>query len=310
MNLIFHQINIRDLSTEINYVETFRCAEHNMVIGLEITHKPLMSVVDINIDPQHNQNFSKIEKTCVEETLSILTKNISLKNKHNILIILLKSDLDSIAAAAIIELFFQNKIDFNDDDIQSRINAIANYDRHSRDWKKINLNQFSKIKIPRGLFLLVSGWKNSIMFKIEMVKEWILTGYFNEMESYNNLASTNFHESIITSKIEMIIPKKVVFVKSTKRGACGIGYQTAPVVLAMNPSFRFGLGDSRVYGRKWIVAQCNNQFINMEKLLNLIKQRESNWGGSDTIIGSPQDRPSKIKKNDLIKMIKYVLKNF
>ena len=41
----------------------------------------------------------------------------------------------------------------------------------------------------------------------------------------------------------------------------------ALVVIALNPSYRYGFGESRLYGKKWIIAQQNDGFINLHNLL-------------------------------------------
>ena len=260
MNLIFHQLNVRNIEQEIEHIKKLQLDLNNYILGLEITHDSFKKIIVNNIDPQHIPHQSGHIYTCVEEVFFNQPSFNAIKNK-NVYVYLLKTDLDCIAAAALIDLFLKSNTILTEK-MTERIFAIANYDRHSREYERININQYSKIKIPRGLFLLVSGWKNTLKEKINAVKSWILTEKFYNIEYFNNLATKNFQESIQNSKVELLKPHNAVFVKSTKRGACGLGYQYAPIVIAMNPSFRFGFGEDRIYGRKWVVAQCNEQFIN------------------------------------------------
>ncbi len=308
----YRQFNVRELELESKLL--IDLDETNYTIGFEITHRLLGKNLDLNIDPQHKKtNITK--QTCVEklmELLPIIKKNIINKK---IWLFFLKTDLDSIAAAATLELYLNNT-SISEPIVQKRIFNIANYDRHGRKWNpKFNQkNKYKteetkqiKYKIPRGLFMLISGWKNTLEYKIQTMKEWILTGTFQDIEKYNKMAIVNFKESLNNSKIEIIIPNKLVLVKSNKRGACGIGYQFAPIVIAMNPSFRFGFGDNRVYGRKWVVAQCDDGFITMSDVLRNMLEMEYGWGGSNTIIGSPQDSPSRITKEDMISAVTEVV---
>lgn len=68
-------------------------------------------------------------------------------------------------------------------------------------------------------------------------------------------------------------------------------------------------GESRVYGRKWVVAQCDEGFISISDILRTMLEIEPGWGGSSTIIGSPQNVPSKIPKEDVVEIVKEMLKN-
>lgn len=309
LEIVFYQLNVRALESEIKKLKKLKEDPKNFLIGLEVTHKLLNQQLDLNIDPQHN--FDANLCTCVEDLIKNLEKISNQIQNKKIWLFFLKTDLDSVAAASVLDLHINNMIDFTSDDINERIKSIADYDRHGRKWNPKN-QQIKNIigeKIPRGLFMLVSGWKNSLEYKIETMKEWITTGTFTDVEQYNLMATKNFKEALASSKIEEIIPGKLVFIKSNKRGACGIGYQLAPIVIAMNPSFRFGFGEKRVYGRKWVIAQCDEGFVPMLDILRSILEMESGWGGSRTIIGSPQDRPSHITKDDLVSAVKEIVED-
>lgn len=151
--------------------------------------------------------------------------------------------------------------------------------------------------------MYVSGWKNNINDKINLTKTWILDGTFKGICKFNKLADKKFKQALFNSKIEIILPKKLVFVKSINRGACGIGYKYAPITIALNPSYRFGINNSRTYGKKWIIAQQNDDYLDMSSILNSLQNIETGWGGSPSIIGSPQDKPSKITKDEIVEIV-------
>ncbi len=317
----YHQLNVRALDIELSGIIELKKSD-DMTIGFEITHNLISKNLDLNIDPQHKDDIE--DHTCVEKLITLLP---NIKKEYDsgriIHLYFLKTDLDSISAAAVLELHLCKNKKLESEESQKRIFNIANYDRHGRKWapkftdkkKAIDIREenekyYSEYKIPRGLFMLVSGWKNPVEYKIETMKDWILTGHFTDIEKYNKMAIKNFKEALNNSKIEVLEPEKLVFVKSNKRGACGIGYQVAPIVIAMNPSFRFGYGDKRVYGRKWVIAQCDEGYIPLQDILVKILEIEPGWGGSNSIIGSPQDRPSKIKKEDIIEIVREIVNRY
>jgi hypothetical protein len=306
-----HQINVRTLESEIRFLRSLSRSD-DITIGFEITNPVLSAMVDLNIDPQHQEiNNDKTKITCVENLIDVLPELEKQLEDKNLWLIFLKTDLDSIAAAAVLEMHLAGDLMLYSQDAQERIKNIANYDRHGRIWSpKDELDEpsdYNKFKIPRGLFMLISGWKNTLGYKIQTMKDWITLGTFDNIDVYNEMAINNFKEALSSSKIDVIIPEKLVFVRSNKRGACGIGYSIAPIVIAMNPSFRFGFGDSRVYGRKWAIAQCDRGFISMSEILRTMLEMEPGWGGSETIIGSPQEVPSKIPREETIEIVKNIV---
>lgn len=298
MTIHYHQINVCELDRELEKIKQLSHNKKSVLIGLEVTLSEFSNKLTFNIDPQHTwKKNNKI--TCLEKFKNILPsvgKDIVGKDLH---FFFLKPDLDSISAAAILDIYLDNPTWLFQEEISERINAIAEYDRHGRG----DLNITTDVKIPRGLFMYVSGWKNNIYNKINLTKTWILDGTFQGISKYNRIADKKFKQSLFHSKIEIIIPKKVVLIKSINRGACGLGYKYAPITIALNPSYRFGINNSRVYGKKWIIAQKNDGYLDMSGVLSNLQTLEPNWGGSPSIIGSPQDKPSKVTKDEIVEIV-------
>lgn len=76
-------------------------------------------------------------------------------------------------------------------------------------------------------------------------------------------------------------------VVTTHRAATMLGYSFAPVVIAINPAF---ISDGDAPRRKVTICQYREGYINMGALADALNEIEPGWGGSKTIIGSPQDR--------------------
>ena len=300
MKIHYHQLNVCKLDKELENINALSVGKNIILIGLEITIPEISKKMTYNIDPQHNSKLWAFGKecgsTCIEKFKKILPSIGEMTGKE-LHIFFLKPDLDSISAAAVLDIYLDNPLWILQEDISERINAVAEYDRHGR-------SKFSySMKIPRGLFMYISGWKNNICDKINLTKTWLLDGTFKNISKFNRIADRKFKQSLFNSKTEIIIPKKLVFIKSVNRGACGIGYKYAPVTIALNPSYRFGIDDSRIYGKKWIIAQQTDGFVDMGGILYELSKIENGWGGSPSIIGSPQDRPSKILKDDIVDIV-------
>ena len=302
MNIHYHQLNVCELDKELEKIKSISGGRNKILIGLEITIPEISKKLTYNIDPQHHLKIWLDNKesnvTCLEKFRNFLPRVNEMTGKE-LHVFFLKPDLDSISAAAVLDIYLDNPTWILQEDISERIQAIADYDKHGRICNKL----LHSPKIPRGLFMYVAGWKNSIYDKISITKTWILDGTFKDISKFNRIADRKFKQSLFNSKTEIIIPKKLVFIKSINRGACGLGYRYAPVTVALNPSYRFGIDDSRIYGKKWIIAQQSNGFINMSGILEELSKIEPGWGGSPSIIGSPQDRPSKILKDDIIDIV-------
>ena len=299
MHIQYHQINVCELDRELEKINALSGGRNRILIGLEVTIPEISNKLTINIDPQHTWN-SKDGITCIEKFRSFLP-NIHKMNGKELHVFFLKPDLDSISAAAILDIYLDNPLWILQEDISERICAIAEYDRHGRS--PSGRGFYNSTRIPRGLFMYVSGWKNSIYDKISLTRNWILDGTFKDINKFNRIADKKFKQSLFNSKTEIIIPKKLVFIRSSSRGACGIGYRYAPVTIALNPSYRFGIDESRIYGKKWVIAQQSDGFVDMRGVLEELSKLEPGWGGSPSIIGSPQDRPSKILKDNVVDIV-------
>lgn len=144
----------------------------------------------------------------------------------------------------------------------------------------------------------------NITEKVSNVKEFLITSRFKLFNYYSELAYKKNKIAIQKTDLTIIIPKKLAYVESSYRGAVSKGYKYCPIVIAKNPNYTFGINNSKMLGTKFTIAQYNNEFINLKKVLTDINYLESGWGGSETIIGSPQDKSSCLTKEDLITIIK------
>ena len=86
-------------------------------------------------------------------------------------------------------------------------------------------------------------------------------------------------------RIQTAADGRIAIVEGSVEGAVRIGYLRAPVVAALNPAFRFRGGPPH---RKYTICQYRRGYVDLAAVGRELATREPGWGGSDTIIGSPQ----------------------
>jgi len=103
-------------------------------------------------------------------------------------------------------------------------------------------------------------------------------------------------------------------IESTYKDATNLGYTQAPIVVAFNPEFGFGNAPKV---KKYTIAQYKNGYVDLNAVkeeLNVAEREvlgeEINdndfvsWGGSPTIIGSPQGFSSKLTMDEVSEIVK------
>ncbi|MFA5961543.1 MAG: hypothetical protein WC848_02600 [Parcubacteria group bacterium] len=100
--------------------------------------------------------------------------------------------------------------------------------------------------------------------------------------------------------------QSIAAVVSTHRAATSIGYSLAPIVVALNPEFRFGGGEPC---RKFTVCQFTAEYMDLRAVLAELAGLESGWGGSPTIGGSPQGVSSILTIDQVVEVVaKHLIK--
>lgn len=90
----------------------------------------------------------------------------------------------------------------------------------------------------------------------------------------------------------------VILVQGSHRLALSLGYHYGPVVVAFNPAFRFQGGEPH---RKFTIARWNSAVpMAWDRLREQLQQREPGWGGSSSIMGSPQGVSSGLMPDEVM----------
>lgn len=307
--LHFKQIDLTQKTKEINYLQKLQTQGY-FIIGIEIFDKDISQVCHLNFDPQHSSDNYK--NTALETVFNLKfdLKEIAY-DFLDILLITIKSDLDSISSMALVSMVLKNKFELTGDLIL-RLKALSLSDKHGMDneWKLNNkydgfhFPHYTKYGLPISLITLIGDINLNINYKIKIMSEYLINGIFENCEKYKNKAIEKLSNVKNFTTYKIIIPNSLIFVESTYRGAIGFGYRKAPIVIAKNTKYAFGKKTNREFGIKYTIAQYKENYINLENIRSKINTLEQGWGGSKVIIGSPQTNPSILTTEQIIEIVK------
>lgn len=156
---------------------------------------------------------------------------------------------------------------------------------------------------------VVSDFKLPVSERVELLIKWLLNGEepvgYRERWTAERFALVKaIADGVI--KTEVAVGGKVAKVISTHRAATSVGYCLAPVVVALNPSFKLGDGEPH---KKFTICQFAPGYINLKAILAELSGLEAGWGGSPTIGGSPQGVSSTLTIDEVVSVVeKYLLK--
>jgi hypothetical protein len=155
---------------------------------------------------------------------------------------------------------------------------------------------------------VVADFKVPIAERVEVMKTWLLTG--EESAKYREQVERERADMVRaltdgTIKVSVAAGGKITVVESTHRAATAVGYAHAPVVVALNPSFKLGAGEAH---RKFTVCAYSAEHADIKSVLAELNELEAGWGGSPTIGGSPQGISSTLAVEQVIEVVSRHLK--
>lgn len=280
----------------------------NDVLGVEMTLPKYLEKCTLgNIDPQHSEG--DITRAAIDDAV-----NFPLPPK-GAMFVTVRPDLDAFGAMAVLSLR-QKGAEINDE-ILSRIHRVSQSDIFANgDWEPRSLPTVGhpdhgiKNSELAAVAAEISDFKKSSGDRLKAMEQWLETGKediaYRQQVINNNLEIAKALESgAITHRLSD--DGKIAIVNSTHRGGVEIGYCLAPMVIATNPQFSMGGSAPFV---KHTVCQYKLGYIDMPAVLAELKQIEEGWGGSPTIIGSPQGVSSRISQDELLQIVeRHLTKN-
>ena len=279
-------------------------------LGIEVTIPEFASRCGLgNIDPQHtdgNVNLTAIE---VASNLELPPEGAKLAT--------IRADLDSLGAMAILDLRKSMNEDpslFTDEEketIKNRVNIIADSDKFAHgSWPGVqplpkidSLGTEGESRLA-AIGASVADYKISVEDRVNWVKDWLAHGKEPEKYRENWVAERTQISKALESgeiKVNVIADGKIAVVESTHRAGTSIGYRLAPVVVAINPSFSFQGGAAH---KKFTIGQFDPTRVDLISVKKDLLELESGWGGSPTIIGSPQGKSSELSEETILEVVK------
>jgi hypothetical protein len=279
-----------------------------LTLGVEITDALLASFCDLgNIDPQHGfaRGQSIPGRTAIEVALDwpLPPPGATLAT--------IRPDSDSIGAMAVLGLRADGVA--ISDAIRARIEIVTRSDCFDfGEWASwgaahpppvageellpLSLHPFE----IRALAASIGSVSDDLSESVAMMRAWLLTGTLPPhgeilVRAADKHAATLWSAGLL--RVDSLLNGKVACVKSNYPGAITLGYRYAPLVIA----------EGTVGGnRKITIAQFERGHIDLHALATRLNAAEPGWGGSATILGSPQGMPSTIEIAEIIQLLEDV----
>lgn len=136
--------------------------------------------------------------------------------------------------------------------------------------------------------------------RVVRMRDWLLSGKFEGMAGYQARALAEAQAAL--ADLDVQVRGGVAVVTGAHRLAMSIGYRHAPVVVATNPRFRWQGGPEHV---KHTVARWNTMTVGMDwdRMLAELQSADPGWGGSASIVGSPQGIASRLTTEQVVEIV-------
>ncbi|MFZ3073565.1 MAG: hypothetical protein WA093_00310 [Minisyncoccales bacterium] len=282
----------------------------NLVYGIEVTVPALAKRCVKNLDPQHTDGNADIAAIEVAVTAELPSEDLTLAT--------VRADLDSVGAMAI---FSMRAKGISLELAMDRISQIAIADKFARGgypgpqslptrdnpWDEKTASASSSQSLA-AIAAAVADFKVPLGTRVETMEKWLLEGV--EPKQYRDSVERERSDLVAAIesgqiKTEVRAGGKIVVVETTHRAATTVGYSVAPVVVALNPSFKQGPGDAY---RKFTVCAFEPKFADIRGALAELAKLEAGWGGSPTIGGSPQGVSSALTIDQVVEIVEKYLK--
>jgi len=276
-----------------------------LVYGIEVTVPALAKRCIVNLDPQHTGGNA--DRAAIEDavTAELPPEGTTLAT--------VRADLDAIGSMAIFNLRAKGE------DLapaMERIGTVATSDRFARGgytgpkplptrdnpWMDDRATAESSRELA-AIAAAVMDFRVSLADRVATMEKWLLAG--EEPAPYRDSVETERLDMITgletgQIKYETRSNGRIAVVESTHRAATSVGYSLAPIVVALNPSFKQGLNEPY---RKFTICQFAGGFADIRSALAELNELEAGWGGSPTIGGSPQGVNSRLTIDEVVNVL-------
>ncbi len=276
------------------------------VLGIEVTIPAYAERCTLgNIDPQHTDGNKDLAAIEVAQTCNIPPSEASL--------VTVRADLDALGSMALLK--YRASGEEITPEMLARIEAIAKKDKFARGgwpgkselpnkanpWPTYRGAQEDKILSPINARTM--DFKVPVADRVKSMEEYLVQG--TEPAGYREkveIERAQMIEALETGKIkiEVVSDGNVAYVETSHLSGMTLGYSQAPIVVASNPAFKQGSGDAY---KKYTICQYDDTWLDLVAVKNELAALENGWGGSPTIIGSPQGKSSEIPPEKIIEIV-------
>lgn len=279
----------------------------NPVYGIEVTVPALAERCAFNLDPQHTEGDTN--RAAIEDALTIELP------AEGFTLATIRADLDAIGSMAILNLRAKGE---SLEPAMERIAMVATSDKFARGgWPGVRPlptmeNPWPEEQASRQLAAIaaaVMDFNVPLADRVATMEKWLLTG--NEPAEYRERVEQERLDMIRALETGQIKHEtrsngRIAVVESTHRAATSVGYSLAPVVVALNPSFK--QGPSEPY-KKFTICQFANGYADIKSALAELNELENGWGGSPMIGGSPQGVSSRLTIDEVVAVVEKHLRH-
>lgn len=231
-----------------------------------------------------------------------------------------RPDADALGAAALLELR-RGGIDLSLESA-ARVTYIARYDSfqagvwpgrkdpaHLRDPERVLFAALSAICLD---------FKTDIVRRVEAMREWILTGDCGGLR--DAITKVTLSDAKVAEDVKIIEEDgRIAILSAHIMGATSVGYCYCPVLIILNDAFRLMGGGEHL---KYTICQFEpDRYIDLRAVSAALNEVEEcgawsedrvwvpgTWGGSTSIIGSPQGVSSSLSVEEVRAIVMQFLK--
>lgn len=290
------------------------------VLGIEVTIPALAqrcSLGNIDHHDEYDYQASAIDLACNWPIAGFP------ELPENFTIAILKPDCDSIGAAAVISHRFDSEPN-PDHSIcgldEEKIRIISETDRFQK----------GEIWHPQTLPTRENPWPNTgslessrelapvhamccdhaipLLIRVGWMLNWLRGGdlfcapgtipYADRVEKERQNLISALESGQIKYRLDL---GGITVITTTHRAATMVGYCLAPVVIAINPEFRFRPDMEPV--RKVTICAWSNRYADIPACLKELNMIEPGWGGAGNIGGSPQGISCTVETQKIIDIV-------
>lgn len=294
----FAQFDPRSVGAEAN--EAVFAGAPLGVFGIEVTISALASRCLANLDHHGTGDTAETPSACEQAVSCELPP-------EGAVLATVRPDADSVAAMAVLELRA------NDDSV-----GFARFLERNEVIK--GLGRFDRLGPSAGKPAAVVSAiaRKSFDFKIPLADRvaWVAKAICEPKTLESEItALVAAHDSELAaaraaSEVELHADGRIVSVVSTHRFGTTLGYESAPVVVAMNPAMPVDPKDaSKGTYRKFTVCRYDSHVaVDLPAALAEFQALEPGWGGRGDIFGSPQGMSSELTLDQVVEVVSRHLK--